>query len=356
MHATIGIPNGRGLLSPIIATIAAQPKTKHYKQRTICLNQATKQALNDWRMLLPTALHHPTPCTDLITALADYGGYCDASKAGAGGIWVGLNRALPPLVWRVAFPPEIQAEVVSHANPRGRISNSDLEMMGLLLQWVVLEQVSNLQHAHVACWCDNTPTVAWATRLLSTKATNAARILRILALRMLACEASPITTQHIAGELNTMADFASRSFTSHPDPRQFLTTFHSRFPLLQNASWTLCCLPNALIGCILSTLSTKTSKLGSWRRLSKHGSIIGRTGPTSFQQISTRSFNTQISKHDSYSYKFSLSESGKVTLAEDTKSKPAAYKPHWEPLPRPSNWLASTTPSTGPEPPTTTLP
>jgi len=48
MHATIGIPNGRGLLSPIIATIAAQPKTRHYKDRTIRLNQATKQALNDW--------------------------------------------------------------------------------------------------------------------------------------------------------------------------------------------------------------------------------------------------------------------------------------------------------------------
>ncbi len=117
MHATIGIPNGCRLLSPIIATIATQPKTKHYKQRTIHLNQATKQALNDWRTLLPTALHHPTPCMDLITAPADYGGYCDASKAGAGGIWVGINRALPPLVWRVTFPPEIQAEVVSHANP-----------------------------------------------------------------------------------------------------------------------------------------------------------------------------------------------------------------------------------------------
>ncbi len=356
MHATIGIPNGRGLLSPIIAAIAAQPKTHHYKDRTICLNQATKQALNDWRALLPMALQHPTPCTDLIPAVADYGGYCDASKAGAGSIWVGLNWALPPIIWQVPFPPDIQAAVVSEANPRGSISNSDLKMMGLLLQWLVLEQFGTLQHAHVACWCDNTPMVAWATRLLSTKAANAARILRILALRMLACQTSPMTTQHIAGALNTRADFASRLFASHPDQCTFLTAFHSCFPLPQDTSWTLCCLPNALIGRTLSTLLTPTSNLESWRRLSRQGSIIGRTGKTSFQQISIRSFNMLTSKHASFSYKFSLSESGVVTLAAAEKSKLVASKPPLEPSPRPLNWLALIAPSTNPEPPTTMLP
>ncbi len=283
MHATIGIPNGRGLLSPIIATIAKQPKTRNYKERSIRLNSATKQALVDWKTLLPLATRYPTPCTDLIPAPTDYGGYCDASKAGAGGVWFGLARKLPPIVWRVPFPSEIQAAVVSANNPKGTISNSDLEMMGLLLQWLVLERVADLQHAHVACWCDNTPTVAWATRLLSTKATNAARILRILALRMLDCQASPITTQHIAGELNTMADFASRSFNTQPEKRTFLTEFESRFPLPQNASWNLCCLPNATVGRVLSTLSTPTSNLGSWRRPSTQGSVIGCSGSTSYQ-------------------------------------------------------------------------
>jgi len=62
-------------------------------------------------------MQQPTPCMDLIPALTNYGGYCDASKVGAGGIWVGLNQALPPIVWRVAFPPKIQVEVVSESNP-----------------------------------------------------------------------------------------------------------------------------------------------------------------------------------------------------------------------------------------------
>jgi len=136
--------------------------------------------------------------------------------------------------------------------------------MGLLLQWLVLKCFGTLQHAHIMCWCDNTPMVAWATCLLSTKATNAARILCILVLHMLTCQASPMTTQHIAGVLNMMADFASRSFTSHLDQHTFLTTFHLHFPLPQDASWTLCCLPSILIGCTLSTLSMPTSNLGLW--------------------------------------------------------------------------------------------
>jgi len=35
MHATIGIPNGRGLLSPVIATIATKGTTKFYKNKII---------------------------------------------------------------------------------------------------------------------------------------------------------------------------------------------------------------------------------------------------------------------------------------------------------------------------------
>jgi len=95
MHAMIGIPNGHGLLSPLIATITAQPKTRNYKDCKICMNAATKQSLVDWNTILPIALQDPTPCTDLVPAVADFGGYCDASKEGAGGVWFGLNKALP---------------------------------------------------------------------------------------------------------------------------------------------------------------------------------------------------------------------------------------------------------------------
>jgi len=86
-------------------TITAHSKTRHYKDQKIWINAATRQSLVDWKTLLPTILQDPMPCTNLVPAVADFGGYCDASKEGAG-------RALLLLVWWVAFPPNIQREVV----------------------------------------------------------------------------------------------------------------------------------------------------------------------------------------------------------------------------------------------------
>jgi len=223
MHALIGIPNGRGLISPLLAQLSKKPKTKHYKEHTTKLSYAAHQAMKDWITLLPIALRHPMPCNDLVPVLADYGGYCDASQKGTGGVWFGLNKKLPPLVWHVEFPLKIQQQMITHKNPKGTISNLDL---GLLLQWIVLEMVADLAHTHVACWCDNTPTVAWATKLLSTKATTVAQLLRILALRMLHCQASPLKTLHMAGNTNKMADFASHSFIEYQDQSHFLIEFH----------------------------------------------------------------------------------------------------------------------------------
>jgi len=95
-HAAIGIPNGKGLLSPIVALV-----TKHRNTpcASVTLDKATKQALQDWIHLIHTANRQPTPCADLIPATPDYLGYCDASKLGAGGVWFGGLRNLPPIVW-----------------------------------------------------------------------------------------------------------------------------------------------------------------------------------------------------------------------------------------------------------------
>jgi len=354
MHATIGIPNGCGLLSPIIAAITAIPKTRNYKERRIRLNMATTQALQDWKTLLPTANRHPTPCEDLVPTRADYGGYCDASKHGAGGVWFGINKALPPIVWRVPFPSEIQQDIVSLENPQGKITNSDLEMAGLLLQWLVLEQFADLAHTHVSCWCDNTPTIAWASRLLSTKAPTAARLLRTLALHMLECRASPLTAQHIPGVENKMADFASRSFDQHKTAEEFLTTFHNRFSPPQNKSWIFCRLPQKTIGRVTSMLSMQTSKLESWRRHMPPGTVIGGTGATFFHQISTRTFKNWMRHNDLWSCKSSLAGYGKEHTDEENKSKWVASRQPSGPSVRQSSWLDTPTRCTNPAQPTTT--
>jgi len=170
-------------------------------------------------------------------------------------------------------------------------------MVGLLLQWLVLERFADLRHAHIACWCDNTPTVAWATKLLATKAIHAAQLICILALCMLTHQASPMTTLHISGEHNWMADFASRSFKIFQEQNKFLTKFHHHFPLPQNNSWICCCLPNATTGQVLSTLLTLTSNLELWRRLSQHRSVTGGTGSTFFPPTLIRTFKIWLQQN-----------------------------------------------------------
>jgi len=70
-----------------------------------------------------------------------------------GSIWFGLSMELPPIVWQIKFPEDVQCQVVVvfHTNPQGKITNSDLKMVGLLLEWIVLEQFADLKHAHIAC-------------------------------------------------------------------------------------------------------------------------------------------------------------------------------------------------------------
>ncbi len=47
---------------------------------------------------------HPTLCADLLPAPATYGGYCDASKSGAGGVWFGIDKSLNPNCLAHHFP------------------------------------------------------------------------------------------------------------------------------------------------------------------------------------------------------------------------------------------------------------
>lgn len=64
------------------------------------------------------------------------------------------------VVWRVEWPEEVSIQLVSTTNPSGTINNSDLEMAGILLQWIFLEHIDPTQHRLVLTQCDNTPTVS----------------------------------------------------------------------------------------------------------------------------------------------------------------------------------------------------
>jgi hypothetical protein len=61
-----------------------------------------------------------------------------------------MRTLSPTIIWRVEWPEDIGNNVVSFDNPSGTITNSDLEMAGMLLHFLVLEHLVHLKHVHVA--------------------------------------------------------------------------------------------------------------------------------------------------------------------------------------------------------------
>ena len=75
----------------------------------------------------------PTYHAEMVHHLAMYLGFVDASSIGAGGVWLDPNSGGEHFVWRVEYPPDVVADLVSWDNPKGRIINSDLELSALFV-------------------------------------------------------------------------------------------------------------------------------------------------------------------------------------------------------------------------------
>jgi hypothetical protein len=341
-HACIGIPAGKGLMGPIDAALRGEARWI-----SIRTNSPVRTALTDFHTLIRILGQRPTNCNELVVGNPGYIGYCDASKLGAGGVWLSGSLFLSPIVWRVEWPADISASVISFHNPEGTITNSDLEMAGMLLHYIVLEHMVALRHVHVAAWCDNTPTVSWTNKLSSSRSSIAGRLTRALAMRLQANEASPLVSVSIAGTDNTMADTASRTFhrnaatadTFAISDAEFLHIFSSTFPI-QNTSWRVFRLSNKLISRVCSELRGETSPLGSWQRITGKGSAIGAIGvsssPLSLAWTPCSPRCQQPSASNSLPHL--LSGSGTAIAAKDLESGLQPFKSRYVPSARPSRW------------------
>jgi hypothetical protein len=78
-----------------------------------------------------------------MTTTQDTAAHC---ATGNSGVWFSGNLHLDPVVWKIAFPPEISTQVISDSNPTGSLTNSDLEMAAVLLHYMVLQQLVNMKH------------------------------------------------------------------------------------------------------------------------------------------------------------------------------------------------------------------
>ena len=344
-NAAIGIPAGKGLFSPIYHAMSSS-------KANIPITPQLRQALRDWSSLLRRIGSRPTNVLELIAKLPNYISYVDASGFGVGGVWIHGSSDIPHTVWRREWPADITKRLVSTSNPKGDITNSDLEMAGVLLTWLVLEQIAprSLQFAHVGIFCDNTPSVAWANRLTSSKSIVAGHLLRALALRQHIHRTSPLLTISIAGEANTMADVASRSFRdkrfNSPTNKTFCKTFNSIFPLQSN-SWKEFHLSDKLFSRVTSCLRGKPLKMESWTKLPGDGKNIGLTGaPTQPPSITSPTSAKHPTCSETSSSQPSLLGSGLGTTVNRNALRFKPLQTRFQPTLRPLNWLENSPRST----------
>ena len=344
-HASYGLPGGKGLFSPLQMAMINDPSF-------INLTNEIKVVLSDWQHLIAHMRNNPTSVMQLVTNHPDYIGYSDACKLGVGGAWVSGLKAISPFIWQFEWPEHIQLELQTDKNPTGSLTINDLELAGAVLNFLVLEcQDVNLKHHHIGCFCDNTSAVAWAYKLRTSASTVAARLLRLLSLRLHARQASSLIPVHIAGEENTMADIISRAFKGgkYFHAKQDLTKyFNQNFPLPQMQSWQEFKVPSRLTSRVISCLLGVQSPMELLTRPPVIDSNTGSTGvrmPASAGSTPS-SATSHHSKWTSSSLP-SLRGSGVAFLAEDIKSVFQQSQRLSRPYPRPSNWLDNQVPSTG---------
>jgi hypothetical protein len=84
----------------------------------------------------------PTWCRKLVAGWPNFVGVVDASSHGVGGIIIGKLLECPSTMFRLQWPPDITANVVSDSNSNGTITNSDLKLVaGLVILWLMMEHV-----------------------------------------------------------------------------------------------------------------------------------------------------------------------------------------------------------------------
>jgi hypothetical protein len=127
-HAFTCIPMGNSLLSACNRILRVKPPFIYLNR-----NKRLLTSLEGCRTLLRESTKDPTRCRQLIQGWPDYIGFVDASGHGAGGVIIGEQSACTPTVFRWQWPPDIAHDIKTADNPGGRISNSDLEMAGLVL-------------------------------------------------------------------------------------------------------------------------------------------------------------------------------------------------------------------------------
>jgi hypothetical protein len=226
------------------------------------------------------------------------------------------------------WPPDISADVILDSDPNGKITNSDLELAGLIILRLMMEHLCGLlSEKRVALFSDNSPTVSWVKRMACHSSLVAEQLIRVLALRFNLQRICPITTLHIAGDQNQKTDIPSHSFGSKPKwhfktNKDLLTFFNSTFPLPTQNSWSICQPTSVIATRVNSILRMKPFTLEDWRQLPVAEKSIGTTGkPTQHLWEWTLTYRVPNSPNESVCSQDLQCESAQDSMVKETKSK-----------------------------------
>jgi hypothetical protein len=287
----LGIPGAKGLFSVL------QEAFRHQSDNRVRLSSSVHAFLDDFRWLAQDLTSRPTRLAEILPQEPAAVGAVDAAGAGMGGVWfvepdtpsrppepqpaeepqrvadtdatrlprsissptaphaVPAARGHAPVLWRQPFPLSIQQQLVSFTNPTGTVTNSDLELAGVIAHQDVLAQTFDIRESTTATLSDNTPAVFWSRKGSTTTMKAPAFLLRLSSLHQRFHRYHP-EISHIPGVVNKMADDCSRLW--HLSDSQLLAHFNLHYP--QALSWRMCHLRAEMNSALTLALSAKPSK------------------------------------------------------------------------------------------------
>ena len=110
-----------------------------------------------------------TYLTEILHRLATDLVYIDTSSIGSDGVELNSNSDGDHFIWRVEWPPDVVADLISWDNPKGWTTNSDLELAAIIIQEAMSPLICTYPTWQVLSpGSDNITMVAWTFKEVST--------------------------------------------------------------------------------------------------------------------------------------------------------------------------------------------
>jgi hypothetical protein len=153
------IPGRRGMFSNLQLALL-----RHSDRTRIRLTQPIRDQIEDFREpLAQDSTSRPTSISEIIpTTPSQVGSVTNPAPVECGSHGpdsspspAALALLLPPILWHTTWPAPIQSQLITDTNPRGMLTNRDLELAGPILHQDVITSHIDCREATTHTMCDN---------------------------------------------------------------------------------------------------------------------------------------------------------------------------------------------------------